>query len=164
MKNTICWRDDDLNFETDIDKFKAVHELFKKYNVLHTVALICKDIQKEQALIKYINDNKIDVQVHAWEHADFTQLTKDEMRVQFKKSIACIKKYFKKTPTVFYPPWNRSNAFVEEVATEFGLTVKDQKISLSQYLRGTTGDVINFHSWSDECKDLEAALIKYTKK
>jgi peptidoglycan/xylan/chitin deacetylase (PgdA/CDA1 family) len=160
----MIFRNDDVSHETNLQQFAAVHELFKKYNVLHTVALICKDIQKAPALIKYINDNNIDVQVHAWEHADFTQLTKDEMRVQFKKSIACIKKYFKKTPDTFYPPWNRTNAFVEEVAAEFSLTVKDQKISLSQYLRGATGEVINFHSWSDECNDLEPALIKYTKK
>ena len=164
MKNTICWRDDDINFETDMHKFIKVDTLLQKYKVKHTIALICKDIQKAPDLIGYIKDNDIDVQVHAFEHTDFTLLTKDEMRLQFKKSIAAIKKYFKKAPDTFYPPWNRSNAFVEEVAEEFGLTVKDQKISLSQYLRGAAGEVINFHSWSDECKDLEAALIKYTGK
>lgn len=160
----MIWRDDDISHETNLQQFARVHLNFYRYNVVHTVALICKDIHKAPELIKFINESKIDVQVHAFEHVDFTQLTKDEMRVQFKKSIAAIKKYFKKTPDTFYPPWNRSNAFVEEVAAEFGLTVSNQKISLSQYLRGATGEVINFHSWSDECKDLEAALIKYTGK
>lgn len=160
----MIFRNDDVSHETNLQQFAAVHLNFYRYDVLHTVALICKDIQKAPALIKFINESKIDVQVHAWEHTDFTQLTRDEMRVQFKKSITCIKKHFKKTPTVFYPPWNKSNIFVEEVAAEFGLTVSSNKISLSQYLRGATGEVINFHSWSDECKDLEAALVKYTWK
>jgi len=160
----MTWRNDDISHTTDLNKFKAVHELFKKYNVLHTVALICKDIQKAPELIKYINDNNIDVQVHAWEHEDFTVMNEYKMQDQFKKSIACIKKYFKKKPTMFYPPWNKSDIIVEGIAAEFGLTVSNKKISLSQYLRGATGEVINFHSWSDECVDLEEALKKYTKQ
>lgn len=160
----MIFRNDDVSCETNLQQFAAVHELFKKYNVLHTVALICKDIQKAPDLIKYINDNDIDVQVHAWEHTDFTLLSDAEIRSQFKKSIAAIKKYFKKTPTVFYPPWNKSDDRVKNIADQFGLTVSANKVSLSGYLRGAAGDVINFHSWSDECVDLEAALKKYTGK
>jgi peptidoglycan/xylan/chitin deacetylase (PgdA/CDA1 family) len=158
----MIFRNDDVSHSTDLQQLKDVQALFDKYEVQHTIALICKDIQKSPELIKFINAHNIDVQVHAWGHTDFTKLTGEEIRVQFKKSIACIKKHFKKTPTVFYPPWNRSNELVETVAAEFGLTVSDKKISLSQYLRGATRDVINFHSWSDECKDLEPALKKYT--
>lgn len=158
----MIWRNDDVSHATSLQQFTAVHELFKKYNVLHTVAMICKDIGKNKELVKYINANNIDVQVHALEHTDFTLLTDEQINTQFNFCVGLIQKYFKRKPTVFYPPWNRSNNLVAHVAYKHGLTVSNTKISLSQYLSGKHGEVINFHSWSDECKDLEAALIKYT--
>jgi len=162
MSDLKIFRDDDCSHETNLQQFAQVHELFKKYNVLHTVALICKDIQLNPELIKYINENNIDVQVHCWEHVDFTTLDTFEIRQQLYRCCNAIQEYFNKMPTVFYPPWNKTNANVREACELFGLTVSKTKISLSQYLAGKQGEVINFHSWSDECNDLEAAFIKYT--
>ncbi len=159
----MIFRDDDISYKTNLDQFKQVNSLFKKYGVTHTIAVICKDIHKAPELINYINENNIDVQVHCFEHTDFTQLTETELKAQFKNSIAAIKKHFKKTPTVFYPPWNKSNETVKAVATEFGLTVSNNKISLIQYLNGKRDKVTNFHSWSDECIDLETVLKIYNK-
>lgn len=158
----IIWRDDDLSKDTDLKKFKAVHELFNKYKVLHTVALICKDIEQNKPLLKYLKSQKnIDVQVHAFEHYDF-QTNLQRLHEDLPKAIEIVTRHFKK-PTILYPPWNRSSIGVERIAWNNKLKVVSNKISLSQYLRGVKGDVINFHYWSDECEDLETALIKYTK-
>lgn len=164
----MIWRNDDISYKTELGQFECVHKLFKKYTVLHTIALICRDIEKNPELINFINANNIDVQIHCWEHKDFTQLLLVEVEDQFRKSIQTIQKYFKHRPTVFFPPWNKSNDAVECVAKEHGLTVSNQKVSLSQYIR-TEGDVkesvINFHSWSlDEIKILEEALVIYNSK
>lgn len=158
----IIFRDDDISVDTDLKKFKAVHELFNKYNVLHTVALICKDIEQNKPLLKYLKSQKnIDVQVHAWEHFNF-QENLARLHTELPQAVEIVTRHFKK-PTILYPPWNKSSIGVEKIAWNNGLKVMADKISLSQYLRGVKGNVINMHYWSSECSDLEAALIKYTK-
>lgn len=156
----IIFRDDDVSNKTDLKRFKKIHALFVKYNVLHTIAVICKDLEKNKALVKYIQEQDISVQVHAWEHYDFTQCPV-QLSFDLPKCVELITRLFHK-PTTLYPPWNKSNYTVNRLARENGLMLSCDKISLSQYLRGVKGDVINFHSWSPECNDLEAALIKYT--
>lgn len=156
----MIFRDDDISKDTDLKKFKAVHELFNKYGVLHTVALICKDIEQNKPLLKYLKSQKnIDIQVHAWEHFNF-QENLERLHTELPQAVEIITKHFKK-PTILYPPWNKSSIGVERIAWTNGLKVITNKISLSQYLRGVKGDVINFHFWADEVKDLEAALKKY---
>lgn len=156
----MIFRDDDLSKDTDLKKFKAVHELFNKYGVLHTIALICKDIEQNKPLLKYLKSQKnIDVQVHAWEHFNF-QTDLERLHTELPRAVEIITRHFKK-PTILYPPWNKSSIGVERIAWTNGLKVITNKISLSQYLRGIKGEVINFHFWADEVKDLEAALKKY---
>jgi hypothetical protein len=157
----MIFRDDDVSKDTDLKRFKQVHELFNKYAALHTVALICKDIEQNKPLLKYLKYQKnIHVQVHAWEHFNF-QTDLHKLHEQLPQAVELITRHFKK-PTVLFPPWNKSSIGVEKIAWNNGLKVMSDKISLSQYLRGVKGDVINFHYWADECKDLEAALKKYT--
>jgi peptidoglycan/xylan/chitin deacetylase (PgdA/CDA1 family) len=159
----LIWRDDDISFETDLKRFKQIQDLFLKYNVLHTIGLICKDIHKNIDLINFINKNNIDVQIHCWNHYDMT-LNYEKVKNDLPRCIETIEKCFGKRPTVLYVPWNHSDEMIEWIAKENELTVSNKKISLSGYLRGQTGEVINFHSWSDECIDLEAALIKYSNE
>lgn len=159
------FRDDDISYKTDLKRFTEIHNLFIKYDVLHTISLICKDIQKNIPLIAYINSNKIDVQVHCYEHYD---LTTDPARLKkdLPKCIKIIEKYFYKIPDTLYPPWNKTSGEVEAIAKENGLIVRSEKCSLSYYLANEwkISIVINFHSWSDECDQLEDALHIYTSK
>lgn len=161
----ICFRNDDVGKDTDLKLFKQVHSLFIKYNVLHTVALICNGIESNKPLVKYlkyeVDKGRIDIQVHCYDHFDFC-INPAQLSEDLPKSVEIITTLFGKRPTILFPPWNKSNPIVERIAGQNGLRVSNQKISLSQYLRGVRGEVINYHSWSDECKDLEAALIKYT--
>ncbi len=158
----MIWRDDDISHETDLTRFKQIHELFIKYKVRHTIALICKDIEKNPELIAYIRGSGFDIQVHCWEHIDLTLCSRDVLDYMIGKSVEKIKDLFYTTPTVLYTPWNKTNDIIEASAALYGLTVSTQKISIQNYLAGKTGEVINFHSWSDECDQLEEALIKYT--
>jgi hypothetical protein len=156
------FRDDDIGFHPDkLKQFKDVHSLFNKYGVTHTIAIITKDIEKDKKLISYINkQTNIDVQLHCHEHFDFTTDLK-KLGDQLPEAVAITQRLFGKTPTILYPPWNRSNIGVERIAWYSRLKVSNQKISLSQYLSGVRGSVINFHYWSDECDQLEEALKKY---
>lgn len=158
----ITFRDDDIGFNNDINEFKAIHEIFNKYKVIHTIAVIAKDIDqpKFSPLVRYIRKQKnIDVQLHCWEH---TRVTPKEFSVQLPQAIDKIQKVFGR-PMVFYPPWNEVAPWMIATCKENNIIINASKISLSQYLRGVRGETINFHYWSDECKDLEAAIIKSLK-
>lgn len=167
----IIWRNDDVSFKTELGQFSEVQKLFKEYIVLHTIAVICKDIQKNPELIKFINENNIDVQIHAWEHYDFTE-NHDKLKSDLPKCVKAITKYFNHPPSVLYCPWNKSDETVEQIAKDNGLTVSTKKVSLSQFIRFEGGPwpheeeerVINWHSWSlPELLILEDALKLYVE-
>jgi peptidoglycan/xylan/chitin deacetylase (PgdA/CDA1 family) len=162
----MIFRDDDIGFHAGssqkLKRFKEIHSLFNKYGVIHTIAIVTENIEKDKGLIKYIKTQKnIDVQLHCHEHIDYS---KDLQKLQdhLPKAVEIASKLFSK-PTVLFPPWNASSIGVERIAWSNWLKVVTNKISLSQYMKGVRGDVVNFHYWADECKDLEAALKKYTK-
>lgn len=163
----MIFRDDDIGFHAGssekLKQLKRVHNLFNKYGVIHTLAIVTKDIEKDSKLINYINQQKnIDIQLHCHEHFDF-QTDLQKLNDQLPEAVAITKRLFGKTPTVLFPPWNKSSVGIDRIAWRNGLKVATDKISLSQYLKGVKGNVVNFHYWSDECRDLEAALIKYKK-
>lgn len=161
----IIWRDDDISYATDFNKFKLAHEIFKRYNVKHTIALIAKDIQKNPALISYILENNIDVQIHCWIHYRMP-LHLDILEQDLISCIGAIANNFGTVPTTIYPPWNDSDEKVIKIAKSLGLEVVPEKISLGQYIR-VNGDVgentVNFHYWADDDPFLlEAALKIFT--
>jgi peptidoglycan/xylan/chitin deacetylase (PgdA/CDA1 family) len=162
----MIFRDDDIGFHVGnsakLKRFKEIHSLFNKYGVTHTIAIVTENIEKDKSLIKYIKSQKnIDVQLHCHEHIDYSK-DLQKLHDHLPKAVEIATKLFSK-PTVLYPPWNASSIGVERISWRNGLKVVTNKISLSQYLKGVKGDVVNFHYWADECKDLEAALKKYTK-
>lgn len=165
--NEITWRNDDVSFRTDFNQFKEVQELFNKYNVTHTIALICKDIDRNPALIEYINANNVDVQIHCWEHVDLT-LDLEQTRSDLYNSAATIYANFYKLPQIVYPPWNISIPELEDLCEEFECSVSNKKISLSQYMKAfgdVKEDTINFHSWHEPDRFmLESALKIYDKR
>ena len=162
---SMIYRDDDVSKDTDLKRFKEIHSLFIKYNVLHTVSLICAGIEKNMPLLKYLQQQKkagtLDIQVHAWDHFDFTT-NLPQVVIDLPKCVNAIKNFFAGTPDTLYPPWNKSSPDVEYIAWQNNLRVSNKKISLSQYLRDVKGEVINWHYWADEVNQLEAALKKYT--
>lgn len=161
----MTWRDDDIHYSTDLRLFAQTQELFNRYGVKHTIALIAKDIEKNPELIEYIMANDIDVQVHCWEHVDLT-LNTDILEKHLLRCMETILSVFGKIPTTVYPPWNKTDEKVNEIASDLGLVVRADKISLSAFVR-TNGDVVedtlNFHYWApQEIILLEPALKIYT--
>jgi hypothetical protein len=153
------FRDDDIDLKTNLDRFIEIHELFNKYNLIHTIAVVTTEIETRPDLIEYIKSQKnIDIQLHGHRHIDHTLNLKDSKR-SIRAGILDIERIFGTTPTTFYPPWNKSNSEVEELCKEFGLTVSTDKVSLSQFCNGIQKPVINFHFWADECIDLERAML-----
>lgn len=157
----MIWRDDDISYLTKLEEFKQVQDIFDRNNTRHTIALICKDIEKNPELIDFILTKDIDVQIHCWEHLPLTEYH-DKLIDHLSWSISTIQTLFGKRPTVLYPPWNKSDEMVVAKATDLGLQVSTQKITLSKYIqyKGKVSDeVINFHYWAyNEAMLLDTAM------
>lgn len=164
----MIWRDDDISVTTKLEQFRFVHEIFKSFNAVHTIAVIAKDIEKNEELVEYINEHKksIDIQLHCWEHYDHKELIEEKLTEFFKMGIGSIHNAFGVTPKIFYPPWNSVSDLAIRVAGSFGLTTNPGKCSLGYYIKhngNISFDTVNFHYWYEpEVNDLYKALKIYT--
>lgn len=164
----IVFRDDDINFTTDLKRFKLIDELFIKYGVDHTIAVIANGLEKNPDLIAYINEHPhIKVQIHCWDHTDSTIKDNDVLRDELRRAKAKVTELFHREPTIWYPPWNKVLQTNIEVAEGLKLRVSHIKVSTSTYVK-CNGDVeeeaINFHYWADsDTMFLEPALQIYKK-
>ena len=168
MYKELTWRDDDINWLTDLKQFAKIHDFFDRYNVKHTIALIAKDIHKNQELIDYIKSKEnIDVQLHCWNHISFPH-NLDILKDELKLSIDAIEKHFGKKPVTVFPPWNRTNEQVEQICGNLGLNVSVLKSGISNYVKNVGNideRIINFHYWNDgDTMFLERALQLYHER
>lgn len=163
-------RDDDVGITTKLSKFQFVHEIFQKFKVKHTLALITKDIEKNEELVNYLNKyrDEFDLQLHCYEHFDYSELDEGELRLQFTEGLRKFIKLDFDTPTIWYPSWNRTSDLSNQIAAEFNLIPKPGKVSIDQYIRfngDVKEDTVNFHYWYEpEVNDLYRALKIYTSK
>jgi peptidoglycan/xylan/chitin deacetylase (PgdA/CDA1 family) len=158
----MIFRDDDIAVGTKMPEFEMVHDIFEKYGVKHTIAVICRDIDKNKELVDYINSHELIIpQFHCLDHLPYTD-KHDLVRDQFREGVKIFEDAFGVKPTVFYPPWNLVDPWLVNVAIEFGMRADHEKISLHQYIRaggGVAEDTVNFHYWHHRDKFLlEPAL------
>lgn len=163
----MIWRDDDIGRDTRIAALEAVDDLFQRFHVEHTIAVIAKGIETKSDLLAFIRERRMIVQLHCWDHDDLTLIGTARLQLQLAQAVDVLTEHLTR-PTVLYPPWNRSSPEVEAIAADLGLTVSWRKISLSQYIRcdGDVSDpVCNFHYWyPPEFPLLEQALTIATRE
>ena len=163
----MIWRDDDISISTDLAVLKPVHDIFKKHIVLHTVAVIAEDIGLNVELVEYLKRENFNVQLHCWKHYNLVENI-DKLKTDIGKALETFENCGFERPTTLYPPWNITNNAVNCLLwDEFKLKVSNQKCSLSYYVakNGNVGvDVVNFHYWDGECKDLDEALKIYNAR
>lgn len=174
------FRDDDLGEYTNpkkINLFIKVHEIFNKNSCVHHVGLITRNLTQQKELKQYILQQKnISIQLHCVEHLDFTQMSNVEIRNQFAVGIKTIQDNFNITPTMWFPPWQKTNEEINRIANEsYNLRVCAMGMNLADYVfesdrfhrisrMSTDGKVfVNFHYWDTPniSKHLELALLKY---
>lgn len=152
----MIFRDDDISRKTKVEELKPIHDLFIKYNVVHTIAVICKDLDHNPEIINYINNSTLfDVQFHCYCHQHNMTGKKIEVALEIFEGA------FDKRPTVFYPPWNYCDPELEAHVNSLDMQVSNEKVSLHQYIArmGKNCEVVNFHYWhKNECDLLETAL------
>jgi len=163
----MIFRDDDISVHTDLAVLKPVHDIFKKHLVMHTVAVIAKDIDMNTDLVMYLKKENFDVQLHCFEHYNFAEVDINKLDTDLLRSLNMFARCGIDRPTVLYPPWNITSHAVNVMAWDkHKLTVSNKKCSLSQYVKANGNvdvDVVNFHYWDKECEDLDEALTIYNR-
>lgn len=160
----IIWRDDDILWPGDgehpsgpLRKLAEVDDLFQKYGLKHTVAVLASTLTP--AVVSLLKERRMDVQLHAWKHDDLS--VDAAARGELRQAIERIEDLFGVRPTTLYPPWNRVSRPLFKAARELGLTVSHEKVSLASYLgyaHAHRSLVINFHYWAPEIAQLEPAM------
>jgi peptidoglycan/xylan/chitin deacetylase (PgdA/CDA1 family) len=156
---SIIWRDDDILMPRhSLGRLLAADDIFQRYGVLHTVAIIAETLTPEIAAA--IRERGMSAQLHCWSHDDLTAVP--EALAQLPQAVAKIEDIVGVRPTTLFPPWNRVSAKLLDAAKALGLEVSWRKISLEQYIRcegDVSEDVVNWHYWHQPDVDqLEAAL------
>lgn len=153
------WRDDDISCFTTIQQFKPVHDLFIKYNKIHTIAVLAKDLWENKEICYYLAIAKnLNIQLHGWDHVDYTLSPPLEAEQKLAAAKSYLEEHLSKYRkekgmpevkiTKFLPPWNHESALIKEICRTIGLEF-DNRIG---------GEVANFHYWSVDLKDLEKRL------
>jgi len=162
----MIFRNDDIGYHTKLDEFKRVNDIFLKHGVVHTVAILTRNLLKRQDLIDYLKEaGNFDCQFHGHDHRDFSQLSWDQLMEQFSEGKSAFELAGLPPAQIWFPCWNRVSVLAEEVAGVFGLMASWEKVSLDYYIEhkgGVVHPVINFHSWYiHEQLILEDALVIY---
>lgn len=171
---SVTFRDDDVLYYPGVgnevgtnyvEKFFKTHELFEKYKVKHVVAILASGICNNRELVTYIKAHPlIDIQLHGWEHIDYTQ-NHDKAERHFAESIDLIKSTFSKSPTVWYPPWNKTDDFLKNICKKLGMEVSYIKVSTNNFVTYPENNVtINFHYWAKCDTDYLEECLKIYKE
>lgn len=157
------WRDDDISCFTTIQQFKPIHDLFIKYNKIHTIAVLAKDLWENKEICYYLATTpNLDIQLHGWDHVDYSldysQISELETKQKLTTAIEYLEEHISKYRrekgmpelkiTKFLPPWNKESEMIKRVCQELGLEF-DNRIG---------GEVANFHYWSVDLNTLENRL------
>src|SRR5690348_14081544 len=121
----MIWRDDDIGAAqvnragqvvqgTKVSDLIAADDLFQRYGIPHTIAVMAKGIETRPDLVELIVDRRMQVQLHCWTHDDLT--VDDIARADLERARDVLAEIFGFPPTVLYPPWNRSSEEVARVA------------------------------------------------
>ncbi len=124
----MIYRDDDPNVFTDAYLFKKLHEQFLKEGLVHTAAILMKDLWQNHALFHYLATAKdLNIGLHGWEHKDYSQLSYSECYDDLKRSL----EYWKenstrmtgkcKKITIFFAPWNKKGNNIVKACNDVGL-------------------------------------------
>lgn len=145
VNKIITFRDDDINRFTDIATFQKIHDLFLKYNKVHTCVVEMKDLWESRGLWHLLMTlPNIEIALHCWEHMDYSIMTCEQARVEIKKALdyynmKCNGGYGRIRPIkVMYPPWNRISSDLARACIMNGIMLDNRH----------DGEILNFHWWS----------------
>jgi len=156
----IIVRSDDFDWRMDTQSYVDIHQLFVDAQVVETAVLQFAQFGRlcnvREELVRYIlNTPYWDIQLHGWQHDHYDEMKYDFIVRDLAAAIHMCQKYFKVTPTVWYPPWNCLSNEMEMAATTVGLKIDNESYDIAKFIREASsghysGHSLYFHGWKKD--------------
>lgn len=169
----MIYRDDDIRFGMPFNIFMLAHNKFVLYNKIHTLSLICENINPHEEWVKYVNAHpeEFDIQLHGWIHDTYGLYSQENVELHLEKSMYLINDLFESTPNKWYLPWNgwikdygnEKIDWLRPVATKFGLEIDIDCVHITDFLKGKKKETVYFHWWVEKDINNLEELLKYEK-
>ena len=110
----------------------AVMDLFLNKNQTLSLGLIMNSVGNDTKIIDKIKEgaskNLFELDIHGWNHIDYTNLTKQEQKESLMMSNKKMQQIFGKNSTIFIPPLSVFNNNTLDSMKELGITVLSSDI------------------------------------
>jgi len=151
-KTNIIIRSDDWDFRFGIERYQLVHREFAKRNLVETANLqFCQHgtlTPFNETLVNYLLNTKgYDIQLHCWEHILYATMSEAVITRDLAAASYYFMKYFKRLPSVWYPPWNMVSQKMIEVADKFGMKVDNESYDIKRFIREAKEGSFSGHSF-----------------
>lgn len=103
------------------DKTLKIIEILKEYDVDATFFLVGFWVEEYPDMVKALYDAGIEIGTHSNTHADFANLSEEQMRLELTTSMNLINDAVGITPTLFRAPYGSYNNTVINTASSLGL-------------------------------------------
>lgn len=94
----------------------------------HVAAILCKDIQDFPDAIAFIKEEvgagRLALDLHGWEHIDYSKLTQEEIEEHLEKSFEFFLKTFNCLPIRWATPWGGTSENITKAARKYSLIVE----------------------------------------
>lgn len=104
------------------DKTLKIIETLKEYGADATFFLVGFWVEEYPDMVKALSDANIEIGTHSNTHADFVNLSQEEMKLELETSVNLIKNITGKNVELFRAPYGSYNNTVISTAENMGLT------------------------------------------
>lgn len=169
----ITIRHDDYDWRLDTSQYIEIHEAFLKAGLIETLAMqwsqwgrICT---VKQDLVDYINNTPgYDIQLHGFAHFHYDEWEYDFIVRDLAASIYFSERYFKKRPTIWFPPWNCMSNNMERAAAFVGMEISNESNDIWRFIREAevgkfSGKTLYFHGWKKDEMELFPRMLELAK-
>ena len=104
------------------DKTRGILNTLKEYDVTATFFLVGMWVDKNEDLVRLIDEQGLEIGTHSNTHPDMTKLSTSEIDLELNTSINKITAITGKSVKVFRPPYGAYNNALITTATSLGLT------------------------------------------
>jgi peptidoglycan/xylan/chitin deacetylase (PgdA/CDA1 family) len=162
----ITVRDDDVLLpgsrqKDPLTRFIEVHEIIAEAGALHSLGVLCGEIQHYPGAIDYIREklhaHEMDPQIHGWAHRPYHTFPTHRIVHHLNLCIDFFDEHWMLQPTKFYTPWGGDSPELREACEITGLELVDCSNILQVKTvrthpkgwrgKGKTGDVTLFIHW-----------------
>lgn len=120
----------------------ALLQVLARYGVPATFFMIGQEVDRYPSTAAAVAAAGHRIGNHTYHHMDLTALPPDTVRYELSTTSGSVRTATGRTPTCMRPPQGRSNAAVESVAAQLGLTIEQGTYDGGDWRAGVTVDEI----------------------